>query len=604
MANTILIKRGNKADLSSLELLPGELGVALDTQELYVGDAEGNVKMVKGGASGAVETADKLTVPRNISITGDGTGSTSFDGSADASIALTLANSGVSAGTYTKVTVDAKGRVTTGANVAIADVTGLSAKISEIEGKVTTAEGEIDALQSSQGTMETALEGKADKGDSLADYGITDAYTKGEVDSALADKADTTTVTALQSTVSGKADSATSLAGYGIQDAYTKTEVDAKVSSVYKYKGSVENEAALPQEGQVIGDVYNVEDTGMNVAWDGEKWDKLGSTVDLSAYMTIETANSTFATITTVNGKADKATTLEGYGITDAYTKTEVNNSLNNKADKATTLNGYGITDAYTKSEVDSKTAIATTSTTGVVKPDGTSITVDGDGTIHSLGKEYTAGTNMEITEANVINNTIPFKKQGNSIMIGDTNFGDDDYSTAENMTMGVSNTIAQVEEEGDFTGNVIMIGGRNQALGSNTVVLGQGNAASHNSVSIGQDNKSSAYSIAIGSGAIAGDQDTMELASIAIGQEAKALGGNSIVLGYEAETSEENVMAVGSSTSPINAVKAYTTDIPGGLMPGYHSLAFEEKVYSKTEADSLLSQKLGTSDVIDGGTF
>ena len=204
--------------------------------------------------------------------------------------------------------------------------------------------------------METALEGKADKGDSLADYGIADAYTKGEVDSALGNKADTTTVTALQSTVSGKANKSTTLAGYGIEDAYTKTQVDAKVSSVYRYKGSVANESALPQEDQVTGDVYNVEDTGMNVAWDGSKWDKLGSTVDLSAYMTTETANSTFATITSVNGKADKATTLQGYGITDAYTKAEVNSSLNNKADKATTLNGYGITDAYTKSNVYSKT--------------------------------------------------------------------------------------------------------------------------------------------------------------------------------------------------------------------------------------------------------
>lgn len=603
MANTILIKRGNKADLSSLELLPGELGVALDTQELYVGDAEGNVKMVKGGASGAVETADKLTVPRNISITGDGTGSTSFDGSADASIALTLANSGVSAGTYTKVTVDAKGRVTTGANVAIADVTGLSSKITEIEGKITTAEGEIDALQGSQGTMETALEGKADKGDSLADYGIADAYTKGEVDSALAGKADTTTVTALQSTVSGKADKSTTLAGYGIGDAYTKTEVDAKVSSVYKYKGSVENEAALPQEGQVIGDVYNIEDTGMNVAWDGEKWDKLGSTVDLSAYMTTETANSTFATITTVNGKADKATTLEGYGITDAYTKTEVNSSLNNKADKATTLNGYGITDAYTKAEVDGKTGVATTAKAGLVKPDGTSITVDGDGTIHSVGKEYTAGTNVEITEANVINNTIPFKKQGKSLMIGDTNFGDDDYSEAENMTMGVGNTIAQVEEEGSYLGNIIMIGGRNSATSSNSVILGQGNAASGgNNVLIGQDIAASSYSIAMGNGAKAGGEG--HFASIAIGHNAKATPGNSIAIGYGATATEENVAYFGGDQSPIDAVKIYTDDTAGGIMPGYHSLALEEKVYSKTEADSLLSQKLGTSDVIDGGTF
>ena len=419
MANTILIKRGNKADLGSLELLPGELGVALDTQELYVGDAEGNVKIVKGGSSGAVESADKLTVPRTISISGDGTGSTTFDGSQDVTISLALSDTAVTAGTYTKVTVDSKGRVTKGENIAISDVTGLSNKITEIEGKITTAEGEIDALQSSQGTMETALEGKADKGDSLADYGITNAYTKTEVDGKvsdltsqlgtanetiesletavegkadksttlagygitdaytastidekLANKADASAVSELTSTVAGKADSATSLAGYGIQDAYTKTEVDAKVSSVYKYKGSVVNEAALPQEDQAIGDVYNVEDTGMNVAWDGTKWDKLGSTVDLSAYMTTETANSTFATITTVNGKADKATTLQGYGITDAYTKTEADTAFMNSAEveSAITAKGYATTtamnaalsskansaDVYTKTAADS----------------------------------------------------------------------------------------------------------------------------------------------------------------------------------------------------------------------------------------------------------
>ena len=412
MANTILIKRGNKADLGSLELLPGELGIALDTQELYVGDAEGNVKIVKGGASGAVESADKLTVPRNIAISGDGTGSTTFDGSQDVTISLALSDTAVTAGTYTKVTVDSKGRVTKGENIAISDVTGLSNKITEIEGKITTAEGEIDALQSSQGTMETALEGKADKGDSLADYGITDAYTKTEVDGKVSDltsqlgtaneaieslettiggKADKSTTLAgygikdaytkgetdgllagkaSTTVVEGKADKSTTLAGYGIQDAYTKTEVDAKVSSVYKYKGSVANEAALPQEDQVVGDVYNVEDTGMNVAWDGTKWDKLGSTVDLSAYMKTETANSTFATITTVNGKANKATSLSGYGITDAYTKTEADTAFMNSAEveSAITAKGYATTaamnaalsskansaDVYTKTVADS----------------------------------------------------------------------------------------------------------------------------------------------------------------------------------------------------------------------------------------------------------
>lgn len=48
----------------------------------------------------------------------DATGSVSFDGSANATIAVTLANSGVTAGTYNNVTVNAKGLVTAASNVA------------------------------------------------------------------------------------------------------------------------------------------------------------------------------------------------------------------------------------------------------------------------------------------------------------------------------------------------------------------------------------------------------------------------------------------------------------------------------------------------------
>lgn len=63
--------------------------------------------------------------------------------------------------------------------------------------------------------------------------------------------------------------------------------------------------------------------------------------------------------------KADKATTLSGYGITNAYTKSEidgkgflVDSDIENKADKATTLAGYGIADAYTKTETYAKTEV------------------------------------------------------------------------------------------------------------------------------------------------------------------------------------------------------------------------------------------------------
>jgi hypothetical protein len=80
---------------------------------------------ISGSIDGNAGTATRLVTARTFSITGDGTGTASFDGSANAAIALTLANSGATAGTYGsatqvgQVTVDAKGRVTAASNVAI-----------------------------------------------------------------------------------------------------------------------------------------------------------------------------------------------------------------------------------------------------------------------------------------------------------------------------------------------------------------------------------------------------------------------------------------------------------------------------------------------------
>ena len=79
-------------------------------------------------------------------------------------------------------------------------------------------------------------------------------------------------------------------------DKTIKAYVDSKLTAVYTYKGSVANDQALPTQDQTVGDVYNVEDTGKNVAWDGEQWDNLGATVDLSAYAKTEYVNEQIAT--------------------------------------------------------------------------------------------------------------------------------------------------------------------------------------------------------------------------------------------------------------------------------------------------------------------
>lgn len=71
-------------------------------------------------------SAGQLATARTIAITGDGTWSVTFDGSANASGALTLSNTGVVPGTYDNVTVDSKGRVTAGSNTAKSYSTTLS----------------------------------------------------------------------------------------------------------------------------------------------------------------------------------------------------------------------------------------------------------------------------------------------------------------------------------------------------------------------------------------------------------------------------------------------------------------------------------------------
>jgi len=66
-------------------------------------------------------------------------------------------------------------------------------------------------------------------------------------------------------------------------------EFKATLSTVYHFRGSVADLAELQAiQDPEIGDVYNIIDTGMNAAWDGEQWDDFGSIADLSEYVTFD----------------------------------------------------------------------------------------------------------------------------------------------------------------------------------------------------------------------------------------------------------------------------------------------------------------------------
>lgn len=118
-------------EFGGITLDVGELAFVIDQGKLYIGDGTNKI-LINPDFPTNIDTATKLATSRVIGITGDGAGSANFDGSANATISLVLANTGVTAGTYTKVTVDAKGRITSATNLTASDIPSLTlSKISD-----------------------------------------------------------------------------------------------------------------------------------------------------------------------------------------------------------------------------------------------------------------------------------------------------------------------------------------------------------------------------------------------------------------------------------------------------------------------------------------
>lgn len=210
--------------------------------------------------------------------------------------------------------------------------------LADLNSRLTTAEGEIDTLQTNVSALQN---NKADKATTLAGYGITDAYTKSQV--------------------------------------YTKSEVDGKLSSAYKAQGSKTASAltssllVAANEGYVynISDALTITDSNKSLFVEGVKssypagtnvvvvkvggaykFDVIAGFVDLTAYA--KTADQ--KTIT--DALSGRITTLEkfkngtdGYQYVKNLTSTHTNSSVsgaptnmisvtaNNKATGEVTVN-------------------------------------------------------------------------------------------------------------------------------------------------------------------------------------------------------------------------------------------------------------------------
>lgn len=108
------------------------------------------------------QVAQKLKTARAISLSGDVTGATTFDGSEDAAITVVLKNTGANEGTFTKVTVNEKGLITKTELLTPEDIPELTlAKITDAgtaaNRDVGTAEGNLVAVGADGKINETLL---------------------------------------------------------------------------------------------------------------------------------------------------------------------------------------------------------------------------------------------------------------------------------------------------------------------------------------------------------------------------------------------------------------------------------------------------------------
>lgn len=201
-------------------------------------------------------------------------------------------------------------------NTVATNVDTVSSNLKALSTKVDTISGDLDAL-------EVSVAAKASNTDLQAVSAQVDVNTAAigtkatQADmTALSGKveANTSAIAAANAAIAGKADKATTLAGYGITDAYTKTETNSAIDA----KIATANEAL---QAAIDAKVAKA-DIATSIPSEAAE----ASDTKVASQKAVATAVAGINT--TVAGKADKATTLAGYGITDAYTKTETGEQI------------------------------------------------------------------------------------------------------------------------------------------------------------------------------------------------------------------------------------------------------------------------------------
>ena len=166
------------------------------------------------------------------------------------------------------------------------------------------------------------------------------------------------------------------------------------------------------------------------------------------------------------------------------------------------------------------------------VSQDGSNVTISSTGS--SGGATYTAGTNIEITEDNVINNTIPYlEDEKHDILIGEQGENRNNNSWGNCIDIGYNNDnlngdcirIGHNTHVNMITGRALVIGNEiSNNVGTDCVIIGHSAGSTYS----GEDGNGAKYGIA---------------------------------LGYWARLTKDYQFVLGSSNAPINEMKVVTSD-------------------------------------------